>query len=520
MAKILIGRPSLFTYLAVRIKHVERFVIYYKAVRQLAYTNFYLFLRYQRWLHSLSPSIKKSAWTREEDECLVKLYATHGTRWSAIARNIPGRTDDACSKRYREALDPNLKKDEWTPEEDRKLLEVYSRIGGRWGKVGEEMQRRSGLACRNRSVSYQSVNQCQWLRGYRWRLLERKRTSAPHTEDVFVPHVPATEPVHQDESPGSSDNTPLWPSLSLMTQPHLSQLWSSSMSDFDLDASFLLPAGPDQHSDLSSATSIAYAPPPGPPPQPPRNFNSYPPPLPLRSEDTVTFAQAHSHTTQPTLQSTPSSLSAALDSPDSTPRSRQPSYNPISHMPPRSTEYTPMPHEGYDFSTYSMPNHPDSQPSPESCSAELFSGGTTPVFSDSTPLPNHASSLYHHQHEIAFHSPYLDVSPSPALASDSSVSTPTIATPPTRLNIPLPLPQVSSFTSQSNASGAPSVAQTPISRPTEPFISTPQSERHSIPSPRSPRTPKTPTSNCLSRLEHPTSQSTMKLSSNLAASTE
>lgn len=125
-------------------------------------TTFYPYVCSQRWLHSLSPTIKKSAWTHEEDESLLRLYATHGTRWSAIARNIPGRTDDACSKRYREALDPQLKKDEWTPEEDEKLLEVHSRIGGQWGKIGEEMQRRSGLACRNRSVAYQFVPQCQF----------------------------------------------------------------------------------------------------------------------------------------------------------------------------------------------------------------------------------------------------------------------------------------------------------------------------------------------------------------------
>jgi hypothetical protein len=55
-----------------------------------------------------------------------------------FARYISGRTDDACSKRYREALDPSLKKDEWTPEEDAKLIEAFSRIGGKWGRVGQE----------------------------------------------------------------------------------------------------------------------------------------------------------------------------------------------------------------------------------------------------------------------------------------------------------------------------------------------------------------------------------------------
>lgn len=95
--------------------------------------------------------MKKTAWTKDEDNLLIELYMKHGPKWSAIARQILGRTDDACSKRYREALDPNLKKEDWTPEEDEKLIEAYNLIGGKWGQVGQSLQR-SGLGCRNRSV--------------------------------------------------------------------------------------------------------------------------------------------------------------------------------------------------------------------------------------------------------------------------------------------------------------------------------------------------------------------------------
>ncbi|KAF9458340.1 hypothetical protein BDZ94DRAFT_1270889 [Collybia nuda] len=110
----------------------------------------------KRWLHSLSPTIRKSAWTSSEDNLLLDLYNRHGAKWSTIARAIPGRTDDACSKRYREALDPNLKKHEWTFEEDEHLMKLYAEHGGKWGQLGQELQR-SGLGCRNR-----------------WRLLARK----------------------------------------------------------------------------------------------------------------------------------------------------------------------------------------------------------------------------------------------------------------------------------------------------------------------------------------------------------
>ena len=93
--------------------------------------------------------MRKSPWTAEEDSQLLSLYEAHGAKWSMIARAIPGRTDDACSKRYREALDPNLKKDSWTREEDEKLIKLYAEIGGKWGQLGQELQR-SGLGCRNR----------------------------------------------------------------------------------------------------------------------------------------------------------------------------------------------------------------------------------------------------------------------------------------------------------------------------------------------------------------------------------
>ncbi|KAG9019118.1 hypothetical protein FRB90_006186 [Tulasnella sp. 427] len=114
----------------------------------------------KRWKHSLHPSIKKTPWESEEDDQLLTLYAQHPGRWALISNHIVGRTDDACAKRYREALDPNLKKDDWTKEEDERLLEGFSLHGASWGKIGEELGR-SGLGCRNR-----------------WRLLERRKNAA------------------------------------------------------------------------------------------------------------------------------------------------------------------------------------------------------------------------------------------------------------------------------------------------------------------------------------------------------
>ncbi|KAF8168227.1 hypothetical protein B0H34DRAFT_684715 [Crassisporium funariophilum] len=139
----------------------------------------------KRWLHSLQPNVKKSAWTPSEDTLLMELRHNLGPKWSTIARQIFGRTDDACSKRYREALDPSLKKDDWTPEEDEKLMQAYNRVGGKWGQVGQELQR-SGLGCRNR-----------------WRLLERKKTLRSSlsigSSGVNDPSTPLESPVLGNE---------------------------------------------------------------------------------------------------------------------------------------------------------------------------------------------------------------------------------------------------------------------------------------------------------------------------------
>ncbi|KAI0308036.1 hypothetical protein B0F90DRAFT_1679645 [Multifurca ochricompacta] len=161
----------------------------------------------KRWLHSLSPSIKKSAWTKEEDERLTSLYKLYGTKWSVIARQIHGRTDDACSKRYREALDPALKKDEWTEAEDAKLLELYAQFGGKWVQVGQQLQR-SSLGCRNR-----------------WRLLERKRS--PAIREVTPTELPLSRLQQASSRSGSLSTTELSPSWPMFDPSHY---WSTQAS--------------------------------------------------------------------------------------------------------------------------------------------------------------------------------------------------------------------------------------------------------------------------------------------------
>jgi len=48
-------------------------------------------------------------WTSEEDAALLESVAKYGKRWYEVARALPGRTDDQCAKRYKDAVDPSIR---------------------------------------------------------------------------------------------------------------------------------------------------------------------------------------------------------------------------------------------------------------------------------------------------------------------------------------------------------------------------------------------------------------------------
>ncbi|KAK4438574.1 Transcription factor [Sesamum alatum] len=47
-----------------------------------------------RWVNYLKPGVKRGNFTKEEEDLVVKLHAQLGNKWSAIAANLPGRTDN------------------------------------------------------------------------------------------------------------------------------------------------------------------------------------------------------------------------------------------------------------------------------------------------------------------------------------------------------------------------------------------------------------------------------------------
>jgi pre-mRNA-splicing factor CDC5/CEF1 len=64
-----------------------------------------------RWYEWLDPSIKKTEWTREEDEKLLHLAKLMPTQWRTIAP-VVGRTPSQCLERYEKLLDAACARDD------------------------------------------------------------------------------------------------------------------------------------------------------------------------------------------------------------------------------------------------------------------------------------------------------------------------------------------------------------------------------------------------------------------------
>jgi hypothetical protein len=101
----------------------------------------------------------KNPWSPEEDDLLGSLVARHGVKsWTLVSQSFNKRTGKHCRERWFNHLNPEIKKGEWTAEDDFIITAMQKELGNQWAKITRCLPGRTDNAVKNRFYAVQRAN--------------------------------------------------------------------------------------------------------------------------------------------------------------------------------------------------------------------------------------------------------------------------------------------------------------------------------------------------------------------------
>ncbi|KAI3713190.1 hypothetical protein L1987_71763 [Smallanthus sonchifolius] len=95
--------------------------------------------------------VKKGSWTAEEDAKILAYVASHGIgNWTLVPQKAGlNRCGKSCRLRWTNYLRPDLKHDSFTPHEEELILRYHQAIGSRWSLIAKQLPGRTDNDVKN-----------------------------------------------------------------------------------------------------------------------------------------------------------------------------------------------------------------------------------------------------------------------------------------------------------------------------------------------------------------------------------